>query len=162
MYRGAFYRTRRQRCPRPWAQQRGAEDVPALGVGLVLDHHAQPSEASFGGFRAPAVVREAREHRHMVSLCLSPDWFSFTMITACSAAGRDVSRRLLNGPALGVHFIVRGAKDVPALGRSSAVPKMSPPLALTLCWITMRSLRRHPLADFAHLQWSEKRVSTAT
>ena len=97
MYRGAFYRTRRQRCPRPWAQQRGAEDVPALGVDLVLDHHgqprAQPSEASSGGFRAPAVIREARERRHMMSLCLSPDWFSFTMITACSAAGRDVSPR---------------------------------------------------------------------
>ena len=26
----------------PWAQQRGAEDGPALGVHIVLDHHDQP------------------------------------------------------------------------------------------------------------------------
>ena len=79
------------------AMYHGAGDGPALGVDLVLDHHgqprAQPSEASSGGFRAPAVIREARERRHMMSLCLSPDLFSFTMITACIAAGRDVLRR---------------------------------------------------------------------
>ena len=69
----------------------GAGDGLALGVDLVLDHHgeprAQPSEASSGEFRAPAVIREARDQM------VPPLAFTLCWTT-------------LHGPALGVDLVL--------------------------------------------------------